>query len=226
MDNIFILIRTQFTAMAPNRGRVIARIPASGSAPAVEVLSAPRSKESEMPSFCSKPPIIDTGKDPGARVPRSIMFTETNASDSICPNLSTKGVGRNAYKMFEILRVLHPEPSESAFRADSAGLFWGEKKVGEALNLSGECPTLKVWMDWLYSYPGSRAKNLGILQHVPLSGLANTFDIGEIREFMLSFSSTQYASITADLYSIRLELYEQKSKPGTHSFKSKVFPFF
>jgi hypothetical protein len=214
--------------MAPQKERVLAKILARGSAPQVEVIAKPRIKESDMPSFCSKPPLIDVGRGP-ARMPpgtRNIVHTEMNASDSICPGLSVRGVGRNAYRLFEMLRVLNPEPSESAFRADSAGLFWGDKKVGIVLNILGEHPTLKVWMDWLYSRPGSRAKNINILHRVPLSSLVSNFKVGAIMDFVYSFSSTQYTSITADIYSIRLELYEKKNKPKIDSFESKRCPFF
>lgn len=194
----------------PPKEKVLARIPGKGSVPSVEVLAKPRSFEESMPSFGTRHPLVEP-----------IESRAKTRIDSISPCLSVKGVGRNAHKLFRIMRLLR-EGEEVPFRADSSGIFWGEKKVGQVIDSSGERPLIRIWMDWVYSSAGKRAKNHNLLDKLPLPALLQLFEVKNFSEFVRPFFSTNYAAISADITGVRLGLYEKKKDPELHTFHATL----
>ncbi|MBD3398365.1 hypothetical protein GF412_04070 [Candidatus Micrarchaeota archaeon] len=207
--------------MPPPKERVLARISSEGSAPAVEVLPKKRSKESGMRSFGTVRPIIEHAKRGHIRCP-SPRPAETDSGDSISPALLVRGMGRSAYRLFTIMRALQREEEEFPFRADSTGLFWGEKRVGQVMRSSGECPLIRVWLDWVYSSPKKRLRNLNLISGFPLPAAVRLFDVGTINTFFSRFSSTNYAAVSADTKGVRLGLYDKKKGPELYSFAARL----
>jgi hypothetical protein len=203
--------------MAPGKERVIARISAKGSAPAVSVLPT---RESDMPSFGTRDPISEAiFRISRSSLPEILEIPiEQRPEDKISLNLMENGISMKAHALFKLLRVLAREEAESIpFIADSSGLFLGEKKIGQVSGSTSDSPKIKIWMDWLYRHPGSRATNCQLLDRLPLPVLVNTFSVGEIVPFVQDVASTKYMAIEADKFLISLQLFEVKSGPAVRS---------
>lgn len=203
--------------MAPKE-RVIAKIPAKGSSPAVEVLAK---RESDMPSFGTvRPPHSE-------RLIAVAPARKSPKEDSLSWGIYSSGIHIKAATLFQVLRImLHDaEPRAAAdglsFHAGSRGIFMGDRKIGQASGLSGDSPQLKVWMDWLYKHPGSRASNFEIMRALPLPVMVNLFSVGDIASFANELASSRYMAVSTDKFMVCLQLYGSKSAPELHSFRIK-----
>ncbi len=206
--------------MVPGKERVIARISAKGSAPAINVLAKRPIKESDMPSFgtvrpLSEPKLINVGSLVRAR---KSPVHQTKPVDHLSLNLKDKGVDHKADVLFDIIRLIQPESETLPFCADSKGIFMGEKKVGQVFGSASDSPSLMIWMDWLFK---CRASNYQLLDKLPLPVIANKFDIGEIAPFVNKLVSSRYAAITADKFIVQLKLFGAKTGPELGSFNIK-----
>ena|GEM_PF-5556067 len=207
--------------MAPGKERVIARISAKGSVPAVSVLPKRPTRESDMPSFGTFHPLCE-GKirpilGPNHRNPTS----ELKPMDTLSMNLLKTNVAFKLDALFTLVRAIFSEAETLPFHAASSGLFMGERKIGQVFGSASDFPIIKVWMDWLYAHPGSRVTNSQLLEKFPLSVLVNAFAVGEIAPFVQEVASSRYMAIEADKFIIKLQLFEAKNGPALHSFRVK-----
>jgi hypothetical protein len=205
--------------MAPGKERVIARIPATGSAPAVDVLPRSPTRESDMPSFGTMRPLAEKHLPAIISPPARMPMHPPKPVDRISLNLMGSGVDHKANVLFDIVRMLQPELESLPFRADSRGIFIGEKKIGRVIGSASGSPELVVWMDWLFRREGTRPSNFELLGVLPIPIFISKFRVWEIAPFVNKLASTKYTAITADKFLLYLKLYDSKTGPELDSFR-------
>ncbi|MCP4646911.1 MAG: hypothetical protein GY852_04140 [bacterium] len=210
--------------MAPGKERVIARISAKGSAPAVSVLPKRPTKENNKPGFGAKDPISEAIlRISDGPLPEVLEIpAKWRPIDTVSLNLMENGFDAKAHELFGLLRKIAREEAEaSSFNADSSGVFLGGRKIGQVSGSTSDSPLIKIWMDWLYKHPGSRASNYEILGKLPLPVLVTAFKVGEIVPFVQTVASTRYMLIEAAKSTVTLQLFKTKTGPVLHSFEAK-----
>lgn len=206
--------------MAPGKERILARISAIGSSPAMEVLAKRFTRGNDMPSFGTKNPISEAilRISRGSLLEVNEVSVDRKPEDKISMSLLEQGVDQKANVLFDIIRMLSSEAETLPFQADHKGIFMGETKIGLVMGSASDSPIMVVWVDWLFQ---RRASNYQLLDKLPLSVIANKFNIGEIAPFVNRLASSRYSAITADKFMVQLKLFEAKTGPELGSFNIK-----